>query len=65
MTSSDVINAAMPGLIAGCILFVIGSFAGPIIGAGWTDLLQGLSIFVGLIWVLLGIRRKQSARRQI
>jgi hypothetical protein len=43
---------------------VISSFLGPIIGAGWTDLLQGLSIFVGLVWILLGIRRKQSAQKQ-
>jgi len=64
MKSSDIINAALPGVIAGCILYVISSFVGPIIGPGWTDLLQGLSIFAGLIWVLLGIRRKQSAQKQ-
>jgi hypothetical protein len=65
MKSSDIINGALPGFIAGCILYVISSFVGPIIGAGWTDLLQGLSIFVGLIWILVGIRRKQSAQKQI
>ncbi len=52
------------GFIAGCILYVISSFVGPIIGAGWTDVLQGLSILVGLVWILLGIRRKQSAQKQ-
>ena len=64
MKSSDIINGAMPGIIAGCILYVISSFVGPIIGAGWTDVLQGLSILVGLVWILLGIRRKQSAQKQ-
>ncbi len=64
MKSSDIINGAMPGFIAGCILYVISSFVGPIIGAGWTDVLQGLSILVGLVWILLGIRRKQSAQKQ-
>jgi hypothetical protein len=63
MKSSDVINGALPGFIAGCILFVISTFAGSIIGPGWTDLLQGLSIFVGLIWILLGIRRKQATHK--
>jgi hypothetical protein len=64
MKSSDIINGAIPGFIAGCILYVISSFVGPIIGPGWTDVLQGLSIFVGLIWILLGIRRKQSAHKE-
>lgn len=65
MKSSDIINGAMPGFIAGCILYVVSTFVGPIIGAGWTDLLQGLSIVVGLVWILLGIRRKRSAQKQI
>jgi hypothetical protein len=65
MKSSDIINGAMPGFIAGCILYVISSFVEPIIGAGWTDVLQGLSILVGLVWILLGIRRKQSAQKQL
>ena len=65
MKSSDIINAALPGFIAGCILFVISSFVGPVIGPGWTDLLQGLSFFVGLVWILIGIRRKQSAQKQV
>ena len=64
MKSSDIISGAMPGFIAGCILYVISSFLGPIIGAGWTDMLQGLAIVVGLVWILLGIRRKQSAQKQ-
>ncbi len=64
MKSSDIINGAMPGFIAGCILYVVSSFVGPIIGAGWTDVLQGLSILVGLVWILLGIRRRQSAQKQ-
>jgi hypothetical protein len=65
MKSNDIINGALPGLIAGCILYVIGGFVGPIIGPGWSDLLQGLSFFVGLIWVAIGIRRKLSAQSQI
>jgi hypothetical protein len=65
MKSSDIINAALPGLIAGCILYVISGFLGQIIGPGWSDLLQGLSFFVGLIWVVIGVRRKQSAQGQI
>jgi hypothetical protein len=64
MKSSDIINGAIPGFIAGCILYVISSFVGPIIGAGWTDVLQGLSILAGLVWILLGIRRKQAAQKQ-
>lgn len=65
MKSSDIINGALPGLIAGCILYVISSFVGPIIGPGWSDLLEGLSFFVGLIGVVIGIRRKQAAQKQI
>jgi hypothetical protein len=65
MKSGDIINAAMPGFVAGCILFVISTFVGPIIGPGWTDLLQGLSFFVGLVWILLAVRRKQSAHKQV
>jgi hypothetical protein len=64
MNSSDVINGALPGIIAGCVLYVISSFAGPIIGPGWTEVLQGISIFAGLIWALLGIRRRQSRDKQ-
>jgi hypothetical protein len=60
MKSGDVINGILPGFIAGCVLYVISSFVGPMIGPGWTDVLQGISIFVGLIWALLGIRRRQS-----
>jgi hypothetical protein len=49
MASSDIVNGAIPGIIAGCLLYLISSFVGPIIEPGWTDLLQGLSVFVGLI----------------
>jgi len=65
MKPNDIINGALPGLIAGCVLYVISSFVGPIMGPGWSDVLQGLSFFVGLIWVVIGIRRKQSAQKQI
>jgi hypothetical protein len=65
MKPNDIINGALPGFIAGCVLYVISSFVGPILGPGWSDVLQGLSFFVGLIWVLIGIRRKQSAQKQV
>lgn len=52
------------GVHRGLPPLVISSFLGPIIGAGWTDLLQGLAIVVGLVSILLSIRRKQSAQKQ-
>jgi hypothetical protein len=45
MKQNDLIKAVLRGIIAGRILYVIGGFVDPILGAGWRDLLQGRSFF--------------------
>lgn len=56
----DVVLGAGVGLILGAVLYALSSVIGPRFPAGWTDLLQGGSIFVGLIVALLGIRRRTA-----
>jgi len=56
----DVVLGAGVGLILGAALYALSSAIGPRFPAGWTDLLQGGSIFIGLIVALLGIRRRTA-----
>ncbi len=61
MNANELIRAALPGVIVGCVLYLIGGLVGPGLGPGWTDVIQGLSFFVGLIFVVIGVRRSQKA----
>jgi hypothetical protein len=56
----DPIAAALPGFAVGCVLYLLGTFLGPKLGPGWTDILQGSSFFVGLIIIVIGVRRWRS-----
>ena len=58
MTPNDLLRAALPGVIVGCGLWVIGALVGRALGPGWTDVIQGSSFFIGLIWVVVGVRRR-------
>jgi hypothetical protein len=60
MTPNELLRAALPGIIVGCSLWAIGALAGPKMGPGWTDVIQGSSFFIGLIWAAVGVRRKAS-----
>lgn len=53
------IAAALPGLVVGCVVYLAGSLLGPRFGPGWTDVLQGSSFFVGLILIVIGVRRRR------
>jgi len=53
----DVVLAASVGVVLGAVLYGLSSVVGPRLPEGWTDLLQGGSIFAGVIVALLGIRR--------
>jgi hypothetical protein len=64
MTASELIRAALPGIIVGCGLSVIGALIGRAIGPGWTDLMQASAFFIGLIWALIGVRRKASMTKR-
>jgi len=58
------IKGLLPGAIVGSVIYVLGAVVGPIMGAGWQDVIQGLSFFIGLIFALICIlifRRKQEA----
>src|SRR5262252_5348866 len=50
MTPNELLRAALPGIIVGCSLWAIGALVGPKMGPGWTDVIQGSSFFIGLIW---------------
>ena len=54
----DVVLGAGLGLVLGAVLYGLSSVIGPRLPAGWTDLLQGVSLFIGLVVALLGIRRR-------
>jgi hypothetical protein len=60
MTPNELIRAALPGVIVGCSLWAIGALVGRAIGPGWTDVIQGSSFFIGLIWAAVGVRRKAA-----
>ena len=57
MDPNTLIRAALPGAIAGGVVYVVGTFIGPRIGPGWQDILQGGAFFVGLIWIAIGVTR--------
>jgi hypothetical protein len=56
----DIVIGAAPGLILGAVLYGFSSGIGAHLPPGWTDLLQGGAIFVGLIGALLGIRLRTA-----
>jgi hypothetical protein len=60
MTPNELLRAALPGIIVGCSLWAIGALVGPKMGPGWTDVIQGSSFFIGLVWAAVGVRRKAS-----
>jgi len=43
------------------MVYVFSTIAGPRIGPGWQDILQGGAFFVGLIWIAISVSR--AARR--
>ncbi len=56
----DPIRVALPGFMAGCALYLFGTFFGPVLGAGWRDVLQSSAFFVGLIWITISVRRHRQ-----
>jgi hypothetical protein len=56
------VGAALPGLVVGCVVYLVGVVVGPRIGPGWSDVLEGSAFFVGLIGIVIGVRR--ARRRQ-
>jgi hypothetical protein len=62
MHANALLNAALPGVIAGCAVYLAGTFLGPSLGPGWQDILQGGAFFIGLIGVVIGVRRQMRAR---
>ena len=52
----DIVIGAAPGLILGAMLYGFSGGIGGHLSPGWTELLQGGAIFVGLVGALLGIR---------
>jgi hypothetical protein len=62
LRGKDPIAAALPGLVVGCVVYLAGSLVGPKLGAGWTDVLQGSSFFVGLLLIVIGVRRNRRNR---
>ena len=59
MSTNELIVAGLPGFILGCILFFAGCLVGPILGSVGQDVLQGSSLFIGLIWAVINIRRRK------
>ncbi len=60
MDINELLRTALPGVVIGCVIYVLGAFLGPILGPGWQDVIQGLSFFIGLICILvLVLRRRQ------
>lgn len=60
MDANELVKTALPGVIVGCVIYVLGAFLGPILGPGWQDVIQGLSFFIGLICVLLLVLRRRQ-----
>jgi hypothetical protein len=63
MDANDLLKAALPAAIAGGAVYVVGSFVGPRMGPGWEDIIHGGAFFVGLIWLLINIRRKAPSAK--
>ncbi|HMF39631.1 MAG TPA: hypothetical protein VKQ32_02995 [Polyangia bacterium] len=61
MDANNLLKAALPGAIVGVMVYVFSTIAGPRIGPGWQDILQGGAFFVGLIWIAISVSR--AARR--
>jgi len=58
MDANVLIKGALPAVIVGCVLYLAGAVIGPMIGPGWSDVIEGLAFFVGLAWAAVGIRRR-------
>lgn len=56
------VGAAFPGFIVGCVLYLLGGVVGPRMGPGWADVIQGSSFFVGLVGIVIGVRRAQRKK---
>jgi hypothetical protein len=61
LSPNDLVRALIPGLIVGGILWGFGAIAGPQFGPGWEDVIEGGAFFVGLVVVLVSLRRKTRA----
>jgi hypothetical protein len=64
MNANDLIVAALPGFILGCALFLGGGLLGPTLGPGWQDVVQGSAFFIGLVWVVIAVRRNTKTPRR-
>jgi hypothetical protein len=64
ISASDLIVAALPGFILGCVLFLCGGLLGPKVDPGWQDVMQGSAFFFGLIWVVIAVRRNTRTPRR-
>ena len=63
MTANDLVSAALVPVIAGALLWLGGGAFGPRIGPGWADLIQGLAVFVAMIWIAVAAVRRAGAKR--
>ena len=58
MTANELFRAAFPGVIAGCVLWTLGTLVGLILEPGWKDIFQGLSVVVAVVWIAVSVVRK-------
>jgi len=64
MTVSDLVAMARLPVLVGVALWFAGGLLGPRLGAGWTDLIQGLAVFVALVWIAVAATLQLRARRR-
>jgi hypothetical protein len=60
--ANTLLKAALPGVIAGCAVYLAGAFLGPSLRPGGQGILQGGASSIGLIGVVIGVRRQRRAR---
>ncbi|HYC14640.1 MAG TPA: hypothetical protein VEC75_10335 [Stellaceae bacterium] len=52
------------GLIVGGVLYAVSTVIGSLLPLGWEDLLQGLSVFVGIVVAAIVTRRRSDAAKK-
>jgi hypothetical protein len=63
--SRRLIVGLLGGAVVGGVIWIAAGVAGPRMGPGWQEVLQGLAFFVGLITAVVIVRVSQRRQRSV